>query len=130
MLVTPFYAAVMALFFVYLSIRTIRIRRSAKIAIGGGDNPLLQRAIRVHGNFAEYVPVAVLLIYFLEINTGLSFLVHILFLALIAGRAIHFYGVREVDETIKFRVIGMATTFTVIILSSLGLLLSYIFPVY
>lgn len=127
MLVSPFYTAVLALFFVFLSIRTIRIRRKARVAIGGGDNPLLERAIRVHGNFAEYVPIAVILIYFLEIKTGISLLVHVLFLALIAGRAIHFYGVRQVDETIKFRVIGMATTFTVIIISSLGILLSYIF---
>jgi len=34
------------------------------------------RAMRVHSNFAEYVPLALLLIYFGEVQGGLEFMVH------------------------------------------------------
>ena len=70
MTILPVYAALLALLFVLLSIRTIRTRHSRKVALGHGDDPAMLRAMRVHANFAEYVPLALLLIYFVE--TGLS----------------------------------------------------------
>jgi uncharacterized membrane protein YecN with MAPEG domain len=63
MLITPFYAAFLGLGFVTLSILTLRLRRKFKIALGDGGNKQLLRAIRVHSNFAEYVPLALILIY-------------------------------------------------------------------
>jgi uncharacterized membrane protein YecN with MAPEG domain len=36
------------------------------IAIGDAGNPEMLRAMRVHSNFAEYVPLSLLLIYFVE----------------------------------------------------------------
>ena len=55
-MITPLYAAIIALIFVVLSFRTLLLRRRLGIAIGTGENPILTRAIRVHSNFAEYVP--------------------------------------------------------------------------
>ena len=69
MLITPLYASLLAIIFVVLSVRTILVRRAAGIAIGAGSDIRLERALRAHGNFAEYVPLALLLIYFLEIET-------------------------------------------------------------
>ena len=66
MTILPVYAALLALLFVLLSIRTIRTRHSRKVALGHGDDPAMLRAMRVHANFAEYVPLALLLIYFVE----------------------------------------------------------------
>ena len=60
---TPLYAALLGLIFVALSIRTIRLRRRYGVGVGDGNNTELQRAARVHANFAEYVPLALLLIY-------------------------------------------------------------------
>jgi uncharacterized membrane protein YecN with MAPEG domain len=56
--VTPVWAAAFALLFVLLSVRTLRLRRQLGIALGDSGNETLQRAIRVHANFAEYVPAA------------------------------------------------------------------------
>lgn len=70
MLVTPLYAALLGLLFIALSIRTIRQRRRFRIASGSGRKTLLQRAMRVNANFAEYVPLALLLIYFVELHAG------------------------------------------------------------
>ena len=56
------YAALLALLFVALSWRTIGLRRRYCVAVGDGGQPELLRAMRVHANFAEYVPLALLLI--------------------------------------------------------------------
>ena len=77
-MVTALYAALLALLLFILSIRVIGLRGNpafAFIAQSRGDDELLQRAIRAHGNFTEYVPTMLILLYFLETSglpTGLS----------------------------------------------------------
>jgi uncharacterized membrane protein YecN with MAPEG domain len=122
MQVTPIYAALLALVFAGLSIRTVRLRQRLRVAVGDGRQPLLQRAMRVHANFAEYVPIALLLIFFLEIEIEAGWLVHALGSALLAGRVLHAYGVSQVQENLRYRVIGMALTFAVIIAAAVRLL--------
>ena len=51
--IVPTYAAILVLMFVFLSIRVIQMRGSAKIGIGTGNDPAMERRIRVHGNFAH-----------------------------------------------------------------------------
>jgi uncharacterized membrane protein YecN with MAPEG domain len=122
MWVIPYYAAVFALLFFALSIRVGLKRRKYKVALGSGQHPELERAIRVHGNFAEYVPFALLLIYFVEMQTGMVLLVHALALVLLTARLLHAYGVRQVQENLRFRMAGVMLTFTVMNGSALVLL--------
>jgi len=126
--VTPAYAAFLALIFVGLSVRTLRLRRRLRVAIGDGDDATLARAMRVHANFAEYVPIALLLIYLLETASGPRLLIHALCLALAVGRISHAYGVSQVREDYRFRVAGMTLTFMAIVSAALGLLYGYIAP--
>ena len=126
MLITPLYAAILGLLFVVLTFRTLRLRRNLKIALGDGEQPVLTRAIRVHSNFAEYVPISLLLIFFLELETGAGFWVHLLCVALVIGRSIHAYGVSQVEENYRLRVTGMALTMGVIIAASLQLLVGHV----
>lgn len=115
------YAALLGLLFVFLSVRVIRLRRLNQIALGYGEDLLLTRAARVHGNFAEYVPLSLLLIYFLEISTAPAGLVHGLGIVLVISRGIHAYGVSEPNEDYRLRVTGMSGTFAVIVIASLAL---------
>lgn len=124
MLITPVYAALLALVFVLLSVRTIRQRRNAGAAIGDGGQVQLQRAIRVHANFAEYVPLTLLLVYFLEVSSRMGWLIHILCLLLLGGRLLHAYGVSQVRENLRYRITGMATTFAVIVTAAAGILIN------
>ena len=124
-MITPLYAAVMALFLVVLSVRTLRLRRRHKVAIGHGSEPALERAMRAHANFCEYVPIALLLIYFFENLVDSRLLVHAMGIVLLLGRALHAYGVSQINEDFRFRVTGMVLTFTVIISASARILLSY-----
>ena len=123
--ITPFYAALFGVILFVLSIRTIRLRRKLKIAIGAGDDADMERAIRVHANFCEYVPIALLLIYLLEVTLGATYWIHVLGGALLLGRLLHAYGVSQPREDFRIRVTGMVLTFTVILSSASRILLSY-----
>jgi uncharacterized membrane protein YecN with MAPEG domain len=126
MKITILYASLLALVFVFLSIRTIRLRRTLKIGVGDSGNQRMLRAIRAHSNFAEYVPFAIVLIYFVEMNLALNAFVHFLGITLLLGRLLHSYGISQEKENFKFRVSGMVSTFTVILTSSMYLLFSYL----
>lgn len=122
--ITPLYAALLGLIFIVLSVYTIRMRRRHRVAVGDGDHALLRRAIRVHANFAEYVPLALLLIYFVELDGGAVLRVHVLGGALICGRLLHAWGVSKERENFRYRTAGIILTFGVIIVACLMLLLA------
>ncbi len=120
--ITALYAAILTPLFIFLSLRVIRTRRGARVAIGDGGNPELMRAMRVHANFAEYVPLALVLMALAESVQTPAIALHVLGIALVIGRCIHAYGVSQASETINIRVVGMVTTFTVLgLLAALGL---------
>lgn len=121
--VVPVYAAILALMFVGLSFRTIGLRRNLKVLLGNGEEQLLARAIRVHGNFAEYIPLAIVLMLMLELKAP-GFWLHVAGIVLIVGRAVHAFGVSQEPENVRFRVIGMFSTLFVIISVSLRLIFS------
>ena len=125
MIIVPAYAAIFAAFFILLSARTIRARRSAKIAIGTGGDKILERASRVHANFAEYVPFTLLLIAFAELRGLPAFIIHLLCLALLTGRVIHAWGVSKTVENFRFRITGMMFTLNTIGAAALCILASY-----
>ena len=114
--ILPIYASLLAVLFVYLSIRTIRLRRALSIGLGHADNPRMLRAMRVHANFAEYVPLALILIFLVETSATSVLFVHALGAALLIARLSHAYGMSQHPEKFTFRVFGMVTTFTVLLI--------------
>jgi len=115
------YLPVFGILFLILSVRALLTRRRLQIAVGDDGNIEMKRAMRVHANFIEYTPIAILLIYFLEQAVGSVIWIHVLCVALLVGRAVHAYGVSQVKENLRFRVIGMALTLFVIASSSIRL---------
>jgi len=125
--ITPLYASLLAVLFVLLSIRTLRLRGQYGVAVGPGKVPELHRAIRAHANFAEYVPITLLLLYFLEMQMPNRLLVHVFCSALLLGRMCHAFGISQVNENLNFRVTGMALTFIALIGSAFRLIALYAF---
>jgi uncharacterized membrane protein YecN with MAPEG domain len=125
-IVTPVYAAVFAFVFVLLSVRTLLLRRRLGVAIGHAEQPALARAVRAHANFVEYVPLALILIFFFETTVGSGIGIHILCALLLLGRLSHAYGISQLTEDYKFRVLGMALTFTTIISAAARIVVAYI----
>lgn len=123
--ITPFYTAIAASIFIVLSFRASWLRRRFGIPIGSGGNKQLARAVAVHAHFAEYTPITLLLIFFLELRGQSSSWIHGLCLALIAGRLLHAYGVSQIDENYRFRELGMILTLGSLISVTGRLLASY-----
>jgi uncharacterized membrane protein YecN with MAPEG domain len=122
-IIVPTYAAILVLMFVFLSVRVIQMRASAKIGIGTGNDPAMERRIRVHGNFAEYVPLALLLLAFMEMQQQSRYLIHILCIVLVVARIVHAIGVTPVRENFPMRVASVLATFAVLVIASLALLI-------
>ena len=128
MIITAFYASLLALLFVFLSFRVIGWRRLKKVEIGHGDDNQLLRRMRVHANFAEYVPFTLLLMAMAESMTAPRPLIHLVGLILIAGRLMHAYGLSQTPHILRYRVWGMMFTFLALSVSALlCLLLSGLF---
>jgi uncharacterized protein len=123
--IVSFYAALLALIFVALSVRTLGMRRALGIAIGDAGNEALLRAMRAHANFAEYVPFALLLIYLVEQTGTNAGFVQALCLSLLIGRISHAVGVSRVKERLAFRVVGMVLTLTPILSAAVQLMWTY-----
>lgn len=121
--ITALYAGLLAPLFVLLSARVIARRRSARVAIGHGEDALLLRRMRVHANFAEYVPIALILMALAESMQTSVYLLHAAGVALVAGRLVHAYGVSQPKERLPLRVTGMVLTLSVILLLALICLL-------
>jgi len=124
--IVPLYAALLAILFVALSIRTLGLRRSLGIGLGDAGNEQMLRAMRVHSNFAEYVPLSLILLYLVEGQGAYPVFLHGLGLCLLIGRLSHAFGVSQKKENYRFRVTGMALTFTTLLASSAYLLFTYI----
>ena len=118
--ITPLYAGVLGLLFAGLSLRVVRARQTFRVTLGDGGNRILMRRLRVQGNFAEYVPMVLLLMALAEVHGGIpAWALHGLGIVLLAGRAIHAYGVSQEPETITVRIFGMALTMTALITAAL-----------
>ena len=76
--VTGLYAGILGIVFFVLSMRVISNRVRARVNLLDGGDEALTRAMRVHGNFAEYVPFALLLMALAEIQGGSGLFMHVL----------------------------------------------------
>src|SRR5437868_14913617 len=88
MFVTPFYAGLLTLWFVLLSVRVVNLRRRG-IQFADHDDIEVNRVVRAQGNFAEYVPLALLLMGFLEATRYSIYLLHALGVMLVLARLLH-----------------------------------------
>lgn len=113
--IVPVYTAVLAVLFVLLSLRVIRTRAAERIGIGVGRNRILERRVRVHANFAEYVPLTLLLLAMAEVRGAPDYVLHVLCLTLLVGRVAHAWGVSSEPELPRSRIIGMGCTFASLI---------------
>lgn len=125
--ITAFYAALFGLLLISLSARIPIWRRRLRVGIGTGGEEALARLIRVHGNFTEYVPTALLLLLLNEMNGSSNLLLHSAGIALLAGRILHAFGLAASSGLSFGRFWGTAVTWLVILVLSLQLLYSILF---
>ncbi len=91
-----------------------------------GGNPDLLLAMRRHGNFAEYVPLALILIGILEVNGVSTVALHALGAGLLAARISHALSLRV--DTIEGigRAVGAVGTLLVTLVASIWSIATYV----
>jgi len=116
--ITTTLAAVLALILIWLAWATIALRFKTRSTIGDGGNDDLQRAIRGHGNFIEYAPLALILIALLEYQNAPDSLVITLASVFAAARLAHPIGMRKRYDPNMFRVGGTLGTLLVLLIGA------------
>ena len=119
MRIIALYAALLALLYIALTINVIRLRYKHKISLGHRDIPELERAIRAHGNFAEYVPLTLIMVGLSAHLGAPPWVLHLLGGALLLARLSHAYYLCVKYKTI-FRQIGVVLTLLILLISSLS----------
>lgn len=121
---TAFFAGLFGLLYVGLSGWVVGGRVSNDVLVGSGDDSL-QRRIRAHGNFSEFVPLALLLIAFLEAGGTKHWIVQALLVTLLIGRILHPFGMfapKNSPQQFACRGGGILSTLIVLLISSILLL--------
>ena len=116
MTVTPLYAGLLALLFFALSLRVVQMRGTG-ISLGDGGNTAMLRRIRGHANFAEYVPLILLMMAMLELSKFSIYLLHAMGITLFVARLLHAYAL-SFTEKFKFgRFWGTLLTYIVMVIA-------------
>ncbi|WP_299073966.1 MAPEG family protein [uncultured Paraglaciecola sp.] len=124
--ITAFYAGLLGILFLYFSILVVKGRFSKQISLGDGGDHHFQQVVRAHGNFSEYTPIVLILLFVAEVNDSHPIALHLAGTALLAGRFIHAFGVRRHSGSSWQRVTGMLLTFAALFgLSVLNILILY-----
>ena len=110
---TSIYAGLSGLLLAYLALQAIKARRENKVKLGDGGIFALQSAMRAHGNFAEYMPITIIMFFLLEFNGAPAWMIHVIGTTFLIGRWIHAQGLLKDD--LRKRVKGMGVTLAVLI---------------
>ncbi len=123
--IVTLYAGILAILLVVLSIWVIRGRMSNAVSLGDGGGSLSTR-IRAHGNFIEYVPMALIVMLLLESRGTAGWLLQAMGSVLIVARLAHPCGLTMKPPNAA-RAVGIMGTLLVILVGGVLLILSVLF---
>ena len=117
------FIALLTLLSLVLALGVVRQRYRTRVLLGSGGDEQLERAIRMHGNFVEYVPFGMALLIVLSILGSGVGTIHALGLSLFVGRISHALGLAGLVPTSAGRGLGMLLTWGNLLCGSVVLLL-------
>ena len=108
--ITILYAGLLGLMSLAVSTPAGSLRGKTGISVGDGGNQDLLLAMRRHSNFAEAVPIVLILIALLEMNAVSATTIHVMGVCLLVFRTAHAVGLK--GDTIQGvgRLIGAGGT--------------------
>ena len=116
-IITPFYAALCVFFYLFMAKQVINNRWQFKKGLGVVEGDL-EQTVRAHGNFAEYAPLALIMITFLELQYWRMEVIHGLGAVLLISRILHYLGLCKSNGPSKGRFYGTLGTILVLAVSS------------
>ena len=108
-------AGVLGVWYAFLAVTVIRARYRHRVSLGDGGIPELQARIRAHGNFAEYVPIVLILMGLVELAGGDRTVLLWSGIALVVSRVIQAVGVWKRVAPNPFRFVGSCLTLFLLI---------------
>jgi uncharacterized membrane protein YecN with MAPEG domain len=117
------FTIVFIIFYLILTIITIKARKSTKVAYGDDGNKELIKAVRAHGNFFEFTVFFIISSFLLEILDAGQIYVLFINIVFLIGRISHAYSMLK--EKIIFRMIGMMATLVCYAVNCIYLLYLY-----
>ncbi len=118
--ITLMFASLHTLLLLALLVPISRHRRRHRIGIGDGGDALLLRKIRVHANFIEHVPLALLMLALLELAGLWQPLLWVCGGTLLLGRVMHAAGLSRRPGYSFGRFWGTALTWGVLLAMALA----------
>ena len=126
--ITLTMAGAAAILHVWLSLRVSRLRRPLKIGFGDGGNEILLRRMRAHANFAENMPIFLVLLAALELATGGNLILWSAAILFVLARIAHAFGMDRPGAN-PLRVGGIGISWLVLLgLGVYAILISYQAP--
>lgn len=122
--ITPLFAAALALMGIGLAMHVSIMRGATGISILHGDNMTLAARMRRHGNFAEHVPMALLLMAFAETLGAPVTILYAQGVALVGARILHAIGLNAEKAAAPLRIMGSVGT-TLVSLTSVALIFQH-----
>ena len=117
------FTIIFIIFYLILTIITIKARKSTKVAYGDDGNKELIKAVRAHGNFFEFTVFFIISSFLLEILEANQIYVLFINIVFLLGRISHAYSMLK--EKIMFRMIGMMATLVCYAVNCIYLLYLY-----
>lgn len=126
--ITLTLAGAAAILHIWLASRVSRVRRQYKIGIGDGGNEALVRRMRAHANYAENMPIVLILIGLIELAGGDARILWAAGIAFILARIAHAFGMDRPSPS-RLRMIGMGGNALVLVgLAGWALSFAYLQP--
>ena len=114
-------ASLHVVLYLVLALRVVLHRNVHKIGVGTGGDAVLRRKVRVHGNFGEYVPLALLMLALLELAAVSTTWLWTFGIALLLARVLHAAGLGASSGYSVGRFAGTLLTFiTLLAMAALG----------
>lgn len=127
-MITGFYAGIFAFMLVVLIFIVISKRMKYKVGIGTGGIKDLEQAIRVHGNFVEIVPFALILMGLMEYTEAAPlWFLHFYGISLIISRLLHAGGLYASPYRSFGRMVGILGSVILMLIAGILLILTYIY---
>jgi uncharacterized membrane protein YecN with MAPEG domain len=118
--ITLLFASLHVLLMLVLLVPISRHRHGHKIGLGDGGDAVLARKVRVHGNFIEHAPFALLMLGLLELCGLPATWLYALGSALLLGRVMHAAGLSRRAGYSMGRFTGTAITWFAFLLMALA----------
>ncbi len=120
--ITALFGSALAIVNVALAANVSRVRSKTNLFLGTGGSPELLRAVRRHGNNAEYVALALVMMMLVELNSGAPKALYGFGAALLVGRLVHAVVVDATPSALR----GLSTVLTWGAIGGLGIYAGYL----